>query len=207
MDAERAQLECGENEFEYLVKYKIIKQEGESICIDFLDDNMDEIMATSKKNSDNAKMRWQKRKERKQANAMPNDAVAMRSHEVAMPNDAEEIREEEKRREEKRKDKEAFFLIFWDSYGKKVGKEKAQKKWMTLSEKEMNAALDKVNDYVASTPDVQFRKDPATWLNGKHWNDEIIMPKQLLPQTKSGQALTRNLASEIKYDRNGNAIL
>lgn len=104
-------------------------------------------------------------------------------------------------------DKKAWFQVFWDKYGKKQDSKKCLEKWMKLTDEEMNAALDKVDLYVASTPDVQFRKNPLTWLNGKCWNDEIIMPKQLLPQTKSGQALTRNLASEIKYDQNGNAIL
>ena len=80
MDAERAELECGEEEYQYLLKYKIIKQLGSNVHIDFLDDNMDEVMATSKKNSVNAALGWQKRKVRKEAIAMPNDAVAMRSH-------------------------------------------------------------------------------------------------------------------------------
>ena len=200
MDAERAQLECGENEFEYLVKYKIIKQETESICIDFLDDNMDEIIATSKKNSDNAKMRWQKRKERKQANAMPNDAVAMRSHKVAMPNDADKIRKEQKRGDEKRKQQEAFFLDFWNAYGKKVEKEKCLKKWMSLTYDEYQLALDKVDLYVASTPDVQFRKNPLTWLNGKCWNDEIILPSQKQLPTKFEQAAKADLQSMIRYE-------
>ena len=102
MDAERAELECGEEEYQYLLKYKIIKQLGSNVHIDFLDDNMDEVMATSKKNSVNAALGWQKRKVRKEAIAMPNDAVAMRSHKVAMPNHAEEKRREEKREEEKR---------------------------------------------------------------------------------------------------------
>jgi hypothetical protein len=30
-----------------------------------------------------------------------------------------------------------------------------------------------VLDYVNSTPDVKFRKNPLTYLNGKNWNDEI----------------------------------
>ena len=28
--------------------------------------------------------------------------------------------------------------------------------------------------YIRSTPDVQFRKDPLTYLNGKCWEDEIV---------------------------------
>ena len=31
-----------------------------------------------------------------------------------------------------------------------------------------------VPKYVASTPDVQYRKNPQTYINGKCWNDEIL---------------------------------
>jgi hypothetical protein len=207
MDAERAELECGESEYQYLIKFKIIKQIDNDIYIDFLDDNMGDIMATSKKNSDNAKKRWQEKKYRKDASAMPKDATEMRAHEVAMPNHAEEIREEEKRREEKRREKEAWFKVFWDKYQKKKDNKKCLDHWLKLSIDEINAALDKVDAYVASTPDVTYRKNPLTWLNGKCWQDEIIKPKQLGAQTKSGQALERNLAAEMKFDENGTAIL
>jgi hypothetical protein len=42
----------------------------------------------------------------------------------------------------------------------------------------MSECLRVVNDYVKSTPDKQFRKDPTTYLNGKHWKDEIIFKQQ-----------------------------
>ena len=32
-----------------------------------------------------------------------------------------------------------------------------------------------VQNYVDSTPDKQFRKDPTTYLNNECWNDEIIV--------------------------------
>ena len=38
-------------------------------------------------------------------------------------------------------------------------------------------ALNAVDQYVKSTPDPKFRKNPLTWLNGKCWEDEIIQPK------------------------------
>jgi hypothetical protein len=204
MDAERAELECGEEEYQYLLKYKIIKQLGSNVHIDFLDDNMDEVMATSKKNSVNAALGWQKRKVRKEAIAMPNDAVAMRSHKVAMPNHAEEKRREEKREEEKRKEEkreeDKWFNVFWDSFGKKQDLQKCQAKWSKLNEKEKNAALDKVAAYVHSTPDVQFRKNPLTWLNGKCWEDEIIIPTLNTKISNFEKAVKADLHSMIIYD-------
>lgn len=76
------------------------------------------------------------------------------------------------------KEKESKLVLFdswWHLYKKKVGREKAIKKWETLSMDEINICLDVVSKYVDSTPDVQYRKDPTTYLNGKHWNDEIII--------------------------------
>jgi len=103
--------------------------------------------------------------------------------------------------------KKVWFDVFWEKYNKKQDSKKCFDKWLKLSDSEINAALDKVDEYVRSTPDVQFRKNPLTWLNGKCWEDEIITPLQLGAKTKSGQALERNLAAEMKFDLNGNAIL
>jgi uncharacterized protein YdaU (DUF1376 family) len=103
--------------------------------------------------------------------------------------------------------KKVWFDVFWEKYNKKQDSKKCLDKWLKLSDSEINAALDKVDEYVHSTPDVQFRKNPLTWLNGKCWEDEIITPMQLGAKTKSGQALERNLAAEMKFDLNGNAIL
>lgn len=68
-----------------------------------------------------------------------------------------------------------LFDSWWQAFDKKVGKEKTQKRWLSLSIEEMNHCLNVVADYVKSKPDKQFRKDPMTYLNGKHWNDEIII--------------------------------
>lgn len=67
------------------------------------------------------------------------------------------------------------FDVWWDMYDLKCGKEKCQKKWEKLSPKEQAECLEATPAYVASTPDKQFRKRPLTYLNGKCWNDEIIM--------------------------------
>ena len=78
------------------------------------------------------------------------------------------------KKEEKEEVTEPEFMIFWEKYGKKVDREKCIKKWKSLSEKEKDLAINKVEEYVKSQPDKQYRKNPLTWLNGKCWNDEII---------------------------------
>lgn len=59
-------------------------------------------------------------------------------------------------------------------YDNKIGKDKANKAWNTLTDQEKQLALSSVKNYVLSTPDKQFRKHPTTYLNQKSFNDEII---------------------------------
>lgn len=67
------------------------------------------------------------------------------------------------------------FREWWEMYDKKRGKEKCYLKWKRLTQSEQNACIKATPAYVASTPDKTYRKDPLTYLNGKCWNDEIIM--------------------------------
>ena len=98
--------------------------------------------------------------------------------------------------------KKAWFEVFWHKYAKKQDSKKCLEKWMKLTDAEISQALDKVDAYVASTPDVQFRKNPLTWLNGKCWNDEIILPNQL--KSKFEQTASVDLKSLITYDEPSN---
>ena len=68
------------------------------------------------------------------------------------------------------------FTTWWDVYNKKRGREKAEKKWLSLSDAERESCMKHSPIYVKSTPDVSFRKDPLTYLNGRAWEDEIIEP-------------------------------
>ena len=65
------------------------------------------------------------------------------------------------------------FDEFWQAYGKKVGRHKSELKWKALTPAERVDALAAVPAYVASKPELQFRKDPLSWLGGKHWQDEL----------------------------------
>jgi regulator of replication initiation timing len=85
---------------------------------------------------------------------------------------------EDKEDKELKEDKEDIveqFDLFWDLYGKKVDREKCLKKFKSLNDANIEGIFKKVEEYVLSTPDSQFRKNPLTWLNGKCWNDEIIV--------------------------------
>ncbi|WP_276363862.1 hypothetical protein [Daejeonella sp. H1SJ63] len=70
--------------------------------------------------------------------------------------------------------KNILFDQFWDLYDKKNGKHPALKKWNTLTETEMLKILKIIPSYVKSTPNKKYRLNPLTYLNDRHWEDEII---------------------------------
>lgn len=66
------------------------------------------------------------------------------------------------------------FDEFWDLYAKKTGRPKCESKFKKLKDEEIEKIFLALPAYVVSTPEKKYRKDPMTWLNGQHWNDEII---------------------------------
>lgn len=94
--------------------------------------------------------------------------------------------QEEKRREEKRRDKNKKrihtpippqgFELFWDSYPRKIAKQNALKAWLKVNPdvEKIMAALEVQKDSEQWRKDGgQFIPHPATWLNGRRWEDEI----------------------------------
>ena len=90
------------------------------------------------------------------------------------------------------------FEYFWNAYSKKTDKDKCLTKWNKLSESEKQKAMDVVRNYVLSTPDVKFRKNPLTWLNGKCWEDEITIYQQ--PSQPSSQPKNTKIVTQTNYD-------
>ncbi len=66
------------------------------------------------------------------------------------------------------------FERFYNLYDKKVSKDDAIKAWKKLKRSDIEAIFANVQAYVASTPEKQYRPNPASYLNGRKWLDEII---------------------------------
>jgi hypothetical protein len=68
------------------------------------------------------------------------------------------------------------FGEFWDAFAKKVDRPAAERAWRKLKPKpELVATIvARARAYVRTTPDKGFRRNPATWLNGRGWEDELI---------------------------------
>lgn len=68
---------------------------------------------------------------------------------------------------------DSSFDLFWDAYDKKVGRDKCYSIFSKIKPELYETIINQAKQYNKATPDKQFRKHPATWLNGKHWEDEI----------------------------------
>ena len=66
------------------------------------------------------------------------------------------------------------FDAFWLAYDKMVGRKKAEALWSRLSKHDREAAMAYLPAYKAAQPDKRYRKDPATFLRNRGWEDEII---------------------------------
>jgi hypothetical protein len=85
------------------------------------------------------------------------------------------IKEVQQRKEEKKQDSD--FEKFWESYEKKTDRSKCEKKWDKIKREDKEKIFASIGEYVKSTPESQYRKNPLTWLNGECWNDEIVQAK------------------------------
>jgi len=161
---------CGGNAsaFNSLYEENIVEVKDGFICIHFLNEQLLEFEDTSNQNRENARKGWEKRRKTK---------LSERNATALNPQSENDAIREEKIREDKRKEEKIkeVFERFWILYDKKTNKEKCFKKFRTLKAEEMEQIFIHLPDYVNSTPDKKFRKDPTTYLNNKSFNDEIII--------------------------------
>lgn len=77
--------------------------------------------------------------------------------------------------------KEILFNDFWKLYDKQVDRKKCLDKFLKLKDQEIKLIFENLPHYIRSTPDKQFRKNPATWINNKCWNDaEYSKPQTII---------------------------
>lgn len=81
---------------------------------------------------------------------------------------------------------EEGFQAFWQAYGHKIGKHAAEKAWASL--KPTGAVLESILAKAKATSDAnpsrEFYQHPATWLNGRHWQDEVIPTRGGAPKRR-----------------------
>ena len=73
------------------------------------------------------------------------------------------------------------FEKFWNLYGKDIQKDKCYSEWKFINTIDKDKILNTLPKYIASTPEVQYRRHPITYLRNKGWLDEVIIPKSQNP--------------------------
>ena len=106
----------------------------------------------------------------KRNNLYDDDKGLVSSLQGAMDKDKDKDMDTDKDKEQKNKN----FQKFWNQYGKKVDTKKCQKKWDSFSLNVQKEILESLPEYIESTPNKKFRKNPLTYLNGECWKDEIL---------------------------------
>jgi len=76
-----------------------------------------------------------------------------------------------KQKNNRTKERNLLFDKFWVMYGKSADKKKCKDKFILLSDSEIDLIFETLPIYLLKTPDVQYRKNPLTYINGKCWND------------------------------------
>ena len=158
-----------------LIDSEIIKIVYDNVYINFLDEQLIEREDSSVKKSLAGKASAEARRLSKLEQQV-NTSSTKSQHVLNSCSTESQLLREDKIREDKiRKDisltLENDFNKFWNIYNKKNDSKKCKDKFIKLPKKDIEKILEVVNDYVVLTPDVQFRKNPLTWLNGKCWND------------------------------------
>ena len=138
------------------------------ISINFLDEQLEDANHISKVNSENGKKGAEKRKMLATAKQSLSETSANFSKEKK-----NKRKEEEELNIEKSLSLELAFNTFWDLYDKKTDAKNCKAKFLKLNDTERAMIFKVVKNYVDSTPDKKFRKNPSTWLNGKCWEDDF----------------------------------
>jgi hypothetical protein len=67
-----------------------------------------------------------------------------------------------------------LFDDFWDKYDHKQDRAKCEKHWKKINQEAREKIMMHLDLYIPATPDKKYRKHPATYLNNKSWENEVI---------------------------------
>lgn len=71
-------------------------------------------------------------------------------------------------------EKEESFNIFWNIYDKKVNSKECKRLWYKIDQSLYQCIYNHSREYVKSSPDKKWRKDPERYLKNEMWTSEII---------------------------------
>jgi hypothetical protein len=91
-------------------------------------------------------------------------------------------KEKEKEKVKSNVDIDFYFNKFWDAFDKKVDRAKCLKSFMKIKPDLFDMIIIKASEYKLATPEIKYRKNPLTWLNGQCWDDQQLVdqPKKIM---------------------------
>ena len=94
------------------------------------------------------------------------------------------------------------FSDFWDKYDYCKGKKSdVEAKWIALSDEERTLTMESLDTYLLSTPDKTYRKYPMSYLNTEAWNDEHIVPIEVMATpmatTSTSQVYSNHSSNDV----------
>lgn len=95
------------------------------------------------------------------------------------------------------------FQDFWSLYDKKKDLSKCLKKWEKIKQAAREKIMEHLTLYVRSTPDIQYRKNPITYLNNESWNDEITANGTTNKREKNTSNLAEAFAKRVMQNAAG----
>ena len=95
------------------------------------------------------------------------------------------------------------FNDFWNLYDKKIDRPKSLLKWNKLNQEQKEKIINYLPDYIKSTPEKSFRKNPTTFFNNQSWNNEIIKDNSQSSNQSDAVAFITNLRNQQKQIQNG----
>lgn len=109
---------------------------------------------------------------------------------IRQPSDTD--KKDKKDKKEKNSILLSLFNEFYSTYPKKVGREAALKAWLKNRDvitSEYETIIASLKKQIPLWTEKQFIPNPATWINGKRWNDELIQRESLSKKCKEDEML------------------
>ena len=176
----------GEPSLDVLAKFK--KDSDGNYYNERLRDVILKRSSASKRQRENALKRWNK-----DANSMP---TKYQTDAKSMPLETETETETETITEI-----EIYPTCedFWNLYDKKVGsKKEIARKFKKLNQKTKQQIMEYLPEYIKSTPNKTFRKNPRTFLDVEAWHDEIILRNDTIKKdSKYTDSFKKRIAAKI----------
>ena len=103
------------------------------------------------------------------------------------------------------------FSEFYKAYPRKVARMDAEKAWKKMTPAEREAAVTALPLHLAYWKAIEQEKEyivyPATWLNGKRWEDELEMPTKkqqtVIPGWWASEQATLEMAKQYGVNTYG----